>query len=708
MQYDPARFLTNLYKFSMIVGIAFVLLFVILFSQRAQADESGAEPNELGSISGRVVDENHNPVSDTLVFLYRYPFYEQQQSYRIVHTNAYGMYTLFTLPTGIYQIEYVDGSKRYGVQFYDDVSRREAATEISLLGNQLTLSDTVLHRTGAISGRVSMTYTVPDNNGISVLLYRPNGDNSWSQVDQQLLQGNMRAFQFNGVTAGIYRICASSDLGDALKFAGCYHDSQATPPFASDKMLRWTVSSMAIPSPAIDGSDIEVRPDEIISNISMKLEYVGTTGPLPKGPGISGRVLSSFGEPLLGISVELLGAFSGLGWGKIAGTYTDIEGNYLLGNPGPNIYGYLVRFTDSSNNYVTEYYQNVYADNYAEILFPKVDERISNIDATLEPAAAISGYVTFADGQVPEVAHFTVYRAENDFWGLQPSIVAYSKGHYTLKGLQPGLYRVQSMTFLDNDQQASVSGFYGGNLLETAKDISLTIGTTQTNVNIVLGEGDFEGVIQGVVTSEHQPQAGIRVELFSDRYEPFFYLFTDAEGKYAISALQNGIYHIRFSDPNLKYAATFSNNQPYLYDSESIIISTASQTATVNMSLTSSGAIHGILKRYDSKPIEDASVILYWYNNTNPNYTSIKELLTIETDIDGAFSFDNLLPGPYRIVFFSSQLSSYVSWGIYDPVQNIYIPGDLIVRSNQITDASMSVEFSTLRPEPVYLPLLLR
>ena len=121
-------------------------------------------------------------------------------------------------------------------------------------------------------------------------------------------------------------------------------------------------------------------------------------GPTPSAqavinPGsIAGTVTDAEGDPLPGITVSVLRYSQVVGQDQ-----TDATGGFQLDNLAADPYGYIVRFTDPSAEYATEWYDDQIAANMTPVPVTPFATTFG-VDATLEPAASITGRVTTGTG----------------------------------------------------------------------------------------------------------------------------------------------------------------------------------------------------------------------------------------------------------------------------------------------------------------------
>ena len=165
-------------------------------------------------------------------------------------------------------------------------------------------------------------------------------------------------------------------------------------------------------------------------------------GPTPSAqavinPGsIAGTVTDVEGDPLPGITV------SALRYGQVVGQdQTDATGVFQLDNLAADPY-YIVRFTDPSAKYATEWYDDQIAANMTPVPVTPFATTFG-VDATLEPAASITGRVTTGTG-APVTGGKVGLWVWPVGWASTPTIYETDQtGRYTIEGVKAATYLVE-------------------------------------------------------------------------------------------------------------------------------------------------------------------------------------------------------------------------------------------------------------------------
>lgn len=246
---------------------ALLLLFLIGYRQpvQAQGDPDGVQP--LGSLSGRVTDENGAPLRGIRVEFYAT---SRQESVRSTTTGVDGRYSA-PLVTQIYAAKFSDPAGVYALQFYSGALTLADAHELSVAGNQVQNIDAQLSQAGAITGVVHVSGRA------NHLLAYARIDGEWQAVQEA---AGWPQYEIIGLPAGRYRVCFSNTIVSSEDVVPCY---------------KGVISGVE------NAADIRVAAGEVISGIDLfgdsatTLDIDGTfpyTVAAPQGyhGGITGKV----------------------------------------------------------------------------------------------------------------------------------------------------------------------------------------------------------------------------------------------------------------------------------------------------------------------------------------------------------------------------------------------------------------------------------
>ncbi len=298
----------------------------------------------------------------------------------------------------------------------------------------------------------------------------------------------------------------------------------------------------------------------------------------------------------------------------------------------------------------TTYFISIYGYDYSAGNFI--------LSLTNDTKSRISGTVTDTNGVPLQDIEASAYQESYGFWSYTGlSTESDVNGHYTIRGLTAGTYRV---VFNDwqNRQFASVA-YSNASSEEAGTDIVVGELETITNINAVLLPG---ASISGIVTnSAGDPLPDIYVEVFkTNSYGGLTYYrsyTTDANGIYNASGLQAGVYRLSFIDFNSIYLSEAYDNAESIYVGTDITCNTSEMVDGINVGLTAGTKISGYVFEPDGvTPISNLTVTAYadsgfgWYAIFPETYT----------DGAGFYQITGLAPGTHLVRFGGGAGEPYV------------------------------------------------
>lgn len=346
---------------------------------------------------------------------------------------------------------------------------------------------------------------------------------------------------------------------------------------------------------------------------------------------------------------------------------------------------------------------------------PVAGNQVTNRNFTLALAAQVTGRVTILNEVTATSGRVLVYDQVDEAWALVTSSEITHTGSYTVDHLPPGTFRFCAFTAIDMDQ---FDGCYGGATPQTATDVTVTAGTTLTDLTIVIGENQFNGVITGTVTENGTPLAGIKTTVYrSSPWSPAFYTLTyalaDASGQYTIGGLAEGNYELGFSDPSGVYASIYYKNQISLELAHPITVKKGSVVTGVNVALQRAGMIRGTAHTGTGQPAAHAPIYLYYYYAEDRYWVPLFTIyfpdpypdLELYTNDDGGYIIGRLWPGRYRLcIAVNSYSECYGSTTFtYGSYPDFMAATDIIVQAGAI---ATGIDLVVGPDEFVYLPLV--
>ena len=357
----------------------------------------------------------------------------------------------------------------------------------------------------------------------------------------------------------------------------------------------------------------------------------GIDAALSKAAFITGTVTGS--GPLYHIYVEADYADE---YNSAQSTYTDISGTYRLAGLGP--VPYKLQFSDSSGNYVGEWYNDKSSWDDADPV-ALTSGVTTTINVQLAQAGVISGTVTAeVGGALLNNVSVTAYDAASG--NSKGSNTTNASGVYRINGLAAGNYKLR---FTDNTGLYLREYYNNKPDFASADPVAVTSGVT-TTINAQLVQG---GVFSGTVTAEvgGAPLNNVSVTAYDAASgNSKGSNTTDASGVYRIGGLAAGNYKLRFTDNTGLYLREYYNDKPDLASANPVAV-TNGVTTTVNAALTFGGRIAGrVTSAGSGSGIASVSVSAARQDGSSPSGSAT-------TDADGYYTTTALYTGVYQVSF---------------------------------------------------------
>lgn len=276
---------------------------------------------------------------------------------------------------------------------------------------------------------------------------------------------------------------------------------------------------------------------------------------LAAGAVVSGTVTGPSNAALEDIQVTVYKLDAADYWRQAFQTTTDGSGDYSVQGLDPG--EYVVRFSDVGGTYGQRYWDGESDRVSATRLTLDLGDTESGIDATLVPGGTVAGTVTQTAGgaTVPSNGGFVevfIRDAAGD-WESVGSKQTDANGNYSLSGLAPGTYTVQTYGAGPAPGGLDWAGRYHGGAYYPADATGVAVAGTATtggvNVNVVPGV-----TISGAVFNEgSSPAPGVLLKILLER-EPGVWAAPPPHGGhgdeigYLARAMPPGKYKVCFVD----------------------------------------------------------------------------------------------------------------------------------------------------------------
>jgi uncharacterized repeat protein (TIGR01451 family) len=266
------------------------------------------------SISGRVVDENNNPIVGAYVTA---STLDTHRAAGFAVTDATGDYHIEWLGAGAYQISASFAGTV--TEYWPNTSSYSAASPVSITAkNDKNGIDFTLRKGGTISG------TVTDSSGLPLEGIRVASLPSAGGMVFGATTNKSGSFSIGGLPLGSYKVSAGPDPTDP----GSSNSNYSTKFF--DNELLGSTADLVTLSP----SDLNVR------LVNFVLEFGGS---------ISGQVVDQNGKPITGAYIWASPFATNNTEGN--GSYTDYSGSYFVRGLPPGIYRVSAAFSGKATQY---------------------------------------------------------------------------------------------------------------------------------------------------------------------------------------------------------------------------------------------------------------------------------------------------------------------------------------------------------------------
>lgn len=678
-----------------LTGIA-TLLFCLLLNVTGQtsADSTTVAPDAPGKISGRVTNDAGDPLAGIAVCLSSaYSPTDCRGEEHPPTTNASGDYQIVGIGAGLYSVYFHDPTYGHFDEYHDNVRPNSSGviTPILVTGNHINGLNASLTPAGKVTGTLMLPAA---NSYIQSGLFRlfAYSEDHWQMISHyQASSGQpVKGYEFSGLQPGEYRLCVEVEIRwENAVFPGssdqeCYHE---------------------VASGVENATSLVVSTGTTLSNINFLLgEETSSLG------YVSGRVGDTSGKPLSGITVIGYLLDEDDSSDRLNRVETDGAGHYQFSTP---LQGrHLLQFYDRTGQHGLTYYPDALTLAQATSISLSQSSNITNINVVLGASAHITGHVHYSSGDAPQRGQVTLLQQIGKQWRIVVPFsfdVDASTGLYQIGGLAAGVYRLQA-----SDNQGTVErnaiGYYGGATLQDALDITFADGETKGNMEIILAQGLYEGMITGTVTTGWNGLPGMRVTFYrltnfesesSNTPVKLLDLFTDATGSYSVSGLERASYSVQFSDPAKIYASIYAGHVQNRAAASIYVVDGSRAITNVNVIMQPAGSISGTVRAGDGTVVSGVTVYALWFNAKLNQWRQIDQCC-YSTDGAGNYQIGGLLPDNYRLYYLDS-LGRYKRfyYGSTDQIE--------LAQTVEVKPATTTTGIDVVLPAipKVYLPIIL-
>jgi len=615
-----------------------------------------------GRISGSVTGPGGViPLQGAVVYAYVWDTGISQWVYTASSmTQADGSYSIGGLAADTYRVQFQDMEGLYQVEWYDDVTRVDLATDIPVAAAEtVTGIDASLAIAARIQGVVTGPGGSPPLAGVLAIAYQWNpGNLTWETV-VGVYVGPDGSYDLS-LDPGTYRIGFIVIDGDLISE---FYDDVPTLETAADVVLP--------PSTVVTGIDASLASSSWIKGT--------VTGP----DGVTA---------LEGIKVNAIQWNpSTLDWDLAGSAETDGNGDYEI--PGLRAGTFRVFFVDEFLEYLPEYYDDSPTFEGAVDLVLEASETREDIDASLAMTGRITGTVTGPDGTTAlediEVEAYLWDPVEND-WYFMGFATTGADGTYSVSVLVPGTYR---LGFLDANGVHASEYFNDTTFFSSATGIVADYAEVVTGINASLSVGSH---ISGTVTAADGTTPLQNVGVSAYRWNPVELEWevmsgagTDEGGNYSLEGLSVGIYRVRFDGYHADHGVEYYDDSATIALADDIVVGVASTVTGIDASLAEAGQITGTVTGPDgTTPLEGILVKAYHLDDIDGHWHVVE---SDGTAADGSYAVGSLSPGSYRISF--EDASGDHAMEYYQNVSTLGAGLDVVVTSAGTTpgiDASLA------------------
>lgn len=509
-----------------------------------------------GSVTGRVITKSGTPAGAVCVRLSA-----SRDWYSPVAasgtTAADGTYALSVAP-GAYYVTFDDcGGRDLVTSFWPGVRDDGAAKTVAVPdGGTVSGVDATLEQGGSISGLVTDTAGRPQ---AGAFVYPMTPGNSRYPKGAYVRTDNEGRYHARGVPPGTYLVDFGPTAYHATVFYGDTPDAAQSPP-------------------------VEVVAGQ---------ERAGVDARLPKVSSLSGVVRDEDGQPHERVCVRAVPSLDPRN--RLPTVRTAADGSWRIGLLAAG--SYRVEYHDCGGVTAGEWYGGAKSFAEATPVVLAEDTNRTGIDGVLGRGITISGTVRGPDG---EPLDYAVAHVHDGITGWFTGRYAYTdaNGRYTVPGVRGTLYTLRFTSHPD-----LVPRWWPGvRDKDDAVPISLVAGVSVTDADITLPRG---GRMLGRVTGPAGDPAAACVSAVDAGYgDASGYGRTDADGRYVVTGLDTGSYHVRFHSCGPEnHAPVYYGGTDVRETADPVSVAIGQDTTGIDGRLTAGATITGTVTDTAGRPV---------------------------------------------------------------------------------------------------------
>ena len=558
------------------------------------------------SISGRVTGPAGASLGQQRVQVEVYAAGSGGMLLKTATTQGDGSYTVTGLVAGSYKVKFVPSQGLLSEWWNDSADFTSAATITLASGQSRTGVNAALSAAALISGRVTLPDgVVKTTSSLSVAVVSATSEYSYAGFASVAEDGS---YSLGNIAPGTYKV----------KFSA--YDLPVVSEWWDDKPDFSSATTVTLkPGQKRTGIDATLATSATISG----------TVTLPTG------VTSSQG----GVSVS---AYATTDPSRVVSSTVALSnGAYTLS--GLTAGTYAVRFSSYSLPVMPEWWDDKPDFSSAKPVTLTAGQRREGVNATLTASPTISGTVTLPAGASTSGQSVTISAYSTDqYWSPKATATAAPDGTYTLKGLEPGTYKVK---FSSASANVVAQWWNAAWDFDSATPLVLKAGQKRTKIDATLRAG---ASIAGTVTVP----AGVRADAIwvsavpaSQESQTAVRAQVGADGRYTLTGLPAGAFKVQFSSYSAPIVDEWWNDKPDFARAQSVTVTAGQARKGVDAALASSGSISGTVTRAGGAPATGVSMQVY-RRSDDGSWQYWSQTTTSDT---GTYLFSRLTPGAYKL-----------------------------------------------------------